>query len=37
MVPIVGGKFLMGDEGGSGSPQPVHPVQLDAFWLASVP
>ncbi len=39
MVPIVGGKFLMGDETGDlwEACRPVHPVRLDAFRLANVP
>ncbi len=39
MVPIEGGEFMMGDETGDlgDASRPMHPVQLDSFWLANVP
>lgn len=39
MVPVKGGTFMMGDEGGNlwNSERPVHPVRLDDFWIGQFP
>jgi sulfatase modifying factor 1 len=34
---IPAGSFLMGSNKGDPDEQPVHPVQLDAFWIAETP
>jgi formylglycine-generating enzyme required for sulfatase activity len=34
---IPGGTFLMGAEDGDPDERPVHPVELDPFWIADVP
>lgn len=34
---IPAGSFLMGSEHGDPDEQPVHPVRLDAYWLAETP
>lgn len=34
---VPAGPFLMGEQRGQADERPVHPVELDAFWLSEVP